>query len=147
MSKFILSFSNFLKVHESYRNVDKKSDYWNENSMKKYKSTDLITAVENDDLDDTLDILNSPYGDDISYINFQEQYDYDTALHIAVRNLNPVIVKALLDKGADPNIMGGGREGALDALPREHADSPEYQEIFNLLQEHGAEIQHVWGHP
>lgn len=167
MSNIILSFSKFLKLNEAYRTMNSKDSF----SSNKYKTSDLITAIENNDLDDVISILNSPYGNDLEYINFMENYDNNNALHMAVIISNPLIVKELLDKGADPNIENGNRESCLDIIASKinHlerkdirswlsyyiSDMPTYvntdiddlMEIQDLLSQYGGKYMYNYGHP
>lgn len=92
----------------------------------------LIEAVKNGNLDEVKSVLNSPEAN----INDVDSNYGKTALMYAAKSGRKDIVKLLLDKGADPNIVAWGDETALrNAVKNGHKD------IIKLLLDTNAEFK------
>lgn len=63
---------------------------------------------------------------------------YGTPLHFAVRARNPETTRILLEAGADPNrTFAGGQSAFGTAFMPEMGDSPQLQQVRQLMAEHG----------
>ena len=77
-----------------------------------------------------------------------QSYVGDTALHLAAAALQPLVVKALIDAGADPNALN--RRGACplhyacDPRPaRKTVDPSKQRSVIDLLLDAGSDIEHT----
>jgi ankyrin repeat protein len=102
----------------------------------------LHGAVYNGNLEMVQVLLD--YGSNVNDLDEVHSTPLDFALEYRSENIDPRVVRLLLDHGADPNILGRGQDGN---TPLHRASRSGRIEIARLLVEHGAsvEVRNDWG--
>lgn len=137
--------SSEYEIFDAYKqgNISRVLDIIDEsrgvNAMDEWNQTPLIIAVQNDDLTVVSALLNArkPKVE----VNLAKASGY-SALHYAVVRKTPVIMKALLKRGANPN-ASLLQKGAYGNTPLHFACMLEKVSHAELLLEYGANISAV----
>jgi len=114
-----------------------------------YYSQQLISAIEQDDVERVRELTNSKFGNVDSlpvvskHLALLAERQYPTPLQAACRKGNFEIVKLLIDKGADVNYVVSGMDTRSPLMLAAYNKSDSKLEIIKLLVENGANIDYV----